>query len=57
VAQTARDKGLGRSLEDEALRREIDEFFWFPDYQARPEGAEERVESKPGRQAEAKVGI
>jgi malic enzyme len=57
VAQTARDKGLGRSLEDEALRREIDEFFWFPDYQARPEGAEERVESKPGRQAEATVGI
>ncbi len=33
VAQTARDNGLGRSVDDETLQREIDEFCWFPDYQ------------------------
>ncbi len=32
VAQTAREQGLGRSLPDEALQAEIDEFCWFPDY-------------------------
>ena len=33
VAQTARDAGLGRTLDDDALRTAIDEFCWFPDYQ------------------------
>jgi malate dehydrogenase (oxaloacetate-decarboxylating) len=32
VAQTARDEGMGRTLEDAALKKEIDEFCWFPDY-------------------------
>ena len=32
VAQTARDEGLGRTLEDDALKKAIDEFCWFPDY-------------------------
>ena len=32
VAQTARDAGLGRSLDDDSLRTAIDDFCWFPDY-------------------------
>ena len=36
VAQTARDAGLGRSVEDSVLQAEIDEFVWHPDYPARP---------------------
>jgi malic enzyme len=32
VAQTARNEGLGRTLDDDALRAEIDDFCWFPDY-------------------------
>jgi malate dehydrogenase (oxaloacetate-decarboxylating) len=36
VAQTARDAGMGRSVEDATLQAEIDEFVWFPDYPARP---------------------
>jgi malic enzyme len=32
VAQTARDAGLGRSLEDEALQAAIEKFGWSPDY-------------------------
>jgi malate dehydrogenase (oxaloacetate-decarboxylating) len=32
VAQTARDEGLGRTLDNDALRKAIDEFCWFPDY-------------------------
>ena len=32
VAQTARAEGLGRTLDDDALRIEIDDFCWFPDY-------------------------
>jgi malic enzyme len=32
VAQTARDEGFGRSLDDEALHTEIEQFCWFPDY-------------------------
>ena len=34
VAQTARDEGLGRAMDDEALTRELEEFCWFPDYPA-----------------------
>ena len=32
VAQTARDAGLGRTLDDESFRMAIDEFCWFPEY-------------------------
>ncbi len=32
VAQTARDEGLGRSLSDDDLQEEIDDFCWYPDY-------------------------
>jgi malic enzyme len=34
VAQTARDEGLGRSLEDSALRKAIEDAVWWPDYDA-----------------------
>ena len=36
VAQTARDAGVGRSVDDATLQAEIEEFVWFPDYPARP---------------------
>jgi malic enzyme len=32
VAQSARDEGSGRSLDDDALQAELEEFCWFPDY-------------------------
>jgi malate dehydrogenase (oxaloacetate-decarboxylating) len=32
VAQTARDAGFGRSLEDEAIQKLIEKFCWLPDY-------------------------
>jgi malate dehydrogenase (oxaloacetate-decarboxylating) len=32
VAQTAREEGLGRSLDDESLQAAIDKFYWVPDY-------------------------
>lgn len=32
VAQTARDQGLGRALDDEALDAAVREFMWLPDY-------------------------
>jgi malic enzyme len=32
VAQTARDEGFGRSLNDEELKAAIEDFCWFPDY-------------------------
>jgi len=32
VAQTAREAGLGRTLDDQSLRNAIDDFCWFPDY-------------------------
>lgn len=32
VAQTARDEGIGRSLDDAALHSAIEEFCWFPNY-------------------------
>jgi malic enzyme len=35
VAQTARDEGCGRSLDDAALEAAIKEFVWFPDYPAK----------------------
>jgi malic enzyme len=34
VAQTARDEGFGRSLDDDALKAAIEDFCWFPDYRA-----------------------
>jgi malic enzyme len=37
VAQTARDEGFGRTLDDEALKAAIERFVWFPDY---PGGAQ-----------------
>ncbi len=35
VAQTARDEGCGRSLDDAALQAAIQEFIWFPEYAAK----------------------
>jgi malic enzyme len=35
VAQTARDEGCGRSLDDAELEAAIEEFVWFPDYPAK----------------------
>jgi malate dehydrogenase (oxaloacetate-decarboxylating) len=35
VAQTARDEGCGRSLDDAALQAAIQEFIWFPEYPAK----------------------
>ena len=35
VAQTAREEGLGRTLDDDSLRTEIEDFCWFPDYAER----------------------
>jgi len=32
VAQTARDEGYGRALNDEELAAALDAFIWFPDY-------------------------
>jgi malic enzyme len=32
VAQTARAEGLGRTLDDDSLGAEIEDFCWFPDY-------------------------
>jgi malic enzyme len=35
VAQTAREEGCGRSLDDAELEAAIEEFVWFPDYPAK----------------------
>jgi malic enzyme len=32
VAQTARDEGLGRTLDDAAIEAELDELIWAPEY-------------------------
>ena len=32
VAQTARDEGNGRTLDDAALEAALDDFCWFPEY-------------------------
>ena len=34
VAQTAREEGFGRSLDDDALKAAIEDFCWFPNYPA-----------------------
>ena len=49
VAQTARDDGLGRALEDEELSRAVDEFCWLPDYT--PEQSRPTAAAKPRRGA------
>jgi malic enzyme len=36
VAQTARDEGCGRSLDDAELQTAIEEFVWSPDYSSKP---------------------
>jgi malic enzyme len=35
VAQTARDEGFGRSLDDDELKRAVEQFCWHPDYPAK----------------------
>jgi malic enzyme len=45
VAQTARDEGFGRSLEDSKLEAAIEAFCWFPDYEATPPPAVPTVPS------------
>jgi malic enzyme len=32
VAQTAREEGIGRTSDDEALQAALDQFIWYPDY-------------------------
>ena len=32
VAQTARDEGVGRTLDDAAIQAELDELIWLPEY-------------------------
>jgi malic enzyme len=32
VAQTARDEGVGRTLDDEAIQAELNEWIWTPEY-------------------------
>jgi malic enzyme len=36
VGQTARDEGVGRTFTDAALRRAIEDFCWFPEYESEP---------------------
>jgi malic enzyme len=36
VAQTARNEGFGRTLEDEALKADIEDFVWHPNYPDEP---------------------
>lgn len=43
VAQTARDEGFGRALNDAELTKAIDEFSWYPDYP----GQEKRAAAWP----------
>jgi malic enzyme len=38
VARTARQEGIGRTLGDEALKKAVDRFCWFPDYPAQGPG-------------------
>jgi malic enzyme len=45
VAQTARDEGFGRALEDQELKRAIEEFVWFPDYPAQTEARKKSAKS------------
>jgi len=32
VAQTARDEGIGRKLDDAQLNAALDKFIWYPEY-------------------------
>jgi malic enzyme len=32
VAQTARDEGFGRTLDDESLKADIEDYVWYPSY-------------------------
>ena len=48
VAQTARDEGFGRSLDDKALQQEIAEFCWLPDYPLERKRREQRTEAAAG---------
>jgi malic enzyme len=50
VAQTAREEGYGRTLDDAALKTAIEDFVWFPDYP----GGRQPVEATSGKPA-AKV--
>jgi malic enzyme len=40
VAQTARDEGCGRTLDDEAFQAAIEDFVWVPDYPGGPQPIE-----------------
>ena len=42
VAQTARDEGFGRTLDDAALRAEVEEYVWYPDYAGQPRQPERK---------------
>ena len=50
VAQTARDEGFGRSLDDNALQAAIEEFCWFPDYPA-TEPSHAQAKHAPGERS------
>lgn len=47
VAQQARDAGLGRELDDEAIQKAIARFCWFPDYENIESPAETPPSSRP----------
>jgi malic enzyme len=47
VAQTARDEGLGRSLDDGSIETAITDFCWFPDYSSN--GARHRNQRRSRR--------
>ncbi|MCL4789739.1 MAG: NAD-dependent malic enzyme [Verrucomicrobia bacterium] len=47
VAQTARDEGFGRTLDDEAFRAAIEDFVWVPDYP----GGSQQTEASSSKQA------
>jgi len=36
VAQTARDEGFGRTLDDKSLKADIEDFAWYPNYPGEP---------------------
>jgi malic enzyme len=47
VAQTARDQGFGRTLEDSELKEAIESFWWYPDYSSAPGADGENGSEEP----------
>ncbi len=47
VAQTAREEGIGRTLDDSELEKALDRFVWFPDYDGTRQDGQSRQEESP----------